>query len=352
MMTPAGVTRGPGIRIGVDLDTLTNPEFDWEIFCQLVARAGVTEVSFLVGCTAEVQFPWPAHEDRWYRGVSVERDVIATAIDRLSASDMAPAIALAIDVSTPIGLFGDGELNGTLADGTLSRRFPSVTNLRDGQVGAALIALCRAASERYHPSRIILNSLSLEASFDKRDEALFAEMTGQRSLPRNEAGDVDATDPAVTAWRAQLLTDLVTECSAVVAPGTVIDVEMRVNWDEPGADRSDSGHAYAPVLATGNAITLRDSFGLNDEPPTYSAQLVDGLAARFSISDRERVAILIALWGAPTGETRSAISAFDLQIAVESIQGQVGTIALAPLSILGADHWRVLVELREGRAES
>ncbi|UQN15750.1 hypothetical protein [Gulosibacter sp. ACHW.36C] len=349
MITPAEVPGGTGLTIGVGLDTVTDPAFDWDGFANLLERAGATGVALLVGRPELLGFPWNDHEERWAPRVTGEVDPIARALAVLAASEADPEITLVIDVTAPRHLQHHPADAGVFADGVVSEQFPSIASLARGQVGADLVALCREVSDRYQPARITLTSLILEATFGESDRELFADMTGLRDFPRDEAGHADELDPVVVAWRTRLLTELVAQSSSVTLPGTLIDVEMRVNWDEPGADRADSGHAYAAVLGTGNAITLWDSFGLNDEPPTYSAQLADGLAARFGVGERERVTISIGLWGRLGESDGATISPFDLRIAVENTWGMVGHVEVTPASLLEADHWRVLAELRESR---
>lgn len=349
MITPAEVPGGTGLTIGVGFDTLADPTFDWDAFANLLERVGAAGVALQVGRPELLLFPWNAHRDEWAPGVSADYDPVARALGALASIEADLEITLVIEVTAPRHIQREPASAGVFADGASSEQLPSISSLARGKFGADLVALCREVSDRYQPARISLTSLILEASFGDSDRELFSEMTGLRDFPRDEAGRADALDPLVVAWRTQLLTELIAQCASVTLPGTLIDIEMRVNWDDPGADRAESGHAYAAVLDTGNAITLWDSFGLNDEPPTYSAQLADGLAARFGVGERERITISIGLWGRLGDAAGATTSPFDLRIAIENTWGRVGHIGVTPASLIGAEHWRVLAELRESR---
>ena len=80
-------------------------------------------------------------------------------------------------------------------------------------------------------------------------------------------------------------------------------MDARVQWDDLGQDRPDSGHLYDELLATGAHLTLWAYTGLREADPALTADLAGALERRFSPQQRARIAISVGLWG--PGRTRS-----------------------------------------------
>lgn len=121
-------------------------------------------------------------------------------------------------------------------------------------------------------------------------------------------------------------------------------MDVRVSWDEPGADRSDSGHRYPDVYETGSHLTLWAYTGLAGVSPEATAELAEGMRERFSRKELTRTTLSVGLWS----EDEETLSPQDLSTAVgaaASVRGGPPDILVTPLSMLSQGHWEELTAL-------
>lgn len=164
-------------------------------------------------------------------------------------------------------------------------------------------------------------------------------MTGEEGFPRDRDGDVDLRDETVADWQSQIVTDLIQRCSK--ASGLPTEMDVRVNWDDPGADRADSGHRYQDILDTGAHLTLWAYTGLADGAPEDTVALTAGVTKRFTDEELQRTTISVGLW-ASDDET---LGPGELAAAVEgaaSVRGGPPEILITPLSMMTDQHWNAL----------
>lgn len=347
------VPGGSTLALGIGFETVIDAGFDWQAFAQSMERADVDAVTIAVGRPEWVAFPWAGQEDRWAAQVTAGSDPVAAAIDAVRERNR-PEITLVIDTAMPLAIAADPALAGVSADGRVSDIFPSVSSLDQGEIADGIVALCEETARRYRPDRIALTELILEASFGASDRAHFEAVTGRTDFPRESGGRIDQTHPEIVQWRSSVLQKLISRCAEVAAPfGTTIDTDMRVNWQQPGSDREDSGHSYEVALADGNSLTLWNYFALEGRRPEVTAALVAGLGSRFDADQRRRVAVSIGLWSASESDTEAdteadtVLSPADLRTALAYAWNAAGTVSVTPVSLLTDEHWQVLEEARD-----
>ncbi|MDN6138122.1 MAG: hypothetical protein L0L74_09405 [Corynebacterium casei] len=211
-----------------------------------------------------------------------------------------------IDKKLEIAQLTPSDIAGQSADGRSSDSFPSATALHYGDVGEQIVELCRAASERYSPDRIALTELMGDAFFSDVDEELFSDMTGEDGFPRTDDDDIDTSDETVQQWQSDIVTDLISRCRS--AANTEVEMDARVNWAEPGADRADSGHRYDDLLDAADHVTLWAYTGLQeDSKPKDTAKLVDALRKRYSFKELDKFTVSVGLWSFPTARKAQSI---------------------------------------------
>lgn len=325
------------LAIGIGIESLQDPSVDWSAVSALFDDAHVGGFSLAVGRPEWTAFPWDDRPTAWAAKVTADDDRVETALSAL-AGDPQRRVTLTVDVLAPERIADDPHLAGVFADGDASSSFPSATALRDGPVGTEIIELCTEIAQRYQPDRIALTELIGDAFFSPADEALFAQMTGAEGFPRRQ-GRVDIEDAQVTAWLSTIITDLILHCAEAVAPfGVGIEMDARVQWDDLGQDRPDSGHLYDELLATGAHLTLWAYTGLREADPALTADLAGALERRFSPQQRARIAISVGLWG----PGQDPVTAASLETAVDGAARGVASVLVTPLSLLGKDHWRAM----------
>lgn len=333
------------LSVGIGLESVTDPTTDWAGVRERFDAAGVAGFTVSMGRPEWIGFAWEEHEDDWAPAVHDAeedgRDLLGEAIEILSGGTDR-TVTLTLDVLSPAAIEDDPGLAGAFPDGSKAEDFPSATALHSGAIGDRIVAMCEAASDRYSPDRIALTELLGDTFFSDADEALFADMTGQDGFPRADDGEVDLTDETVAAWQSEITTDLLHRCGESADVQT--DMDVRVSWDEPGSDRSDSGHRYADVYETGSHLTLWAYTGLAGVPPEATAELAEGMRERFSRRELARTTLSVGLWS----EGDETLSPQDLSTAVgaaASVRGGPPDILVTPLSMLNQEHWEDLAAL-------
>lgn len=348
--SPASGSASPAVAltIGFGFEDLTNPQTDWNLIAERLDEVGADGITLGVGRPEWVGFAWPGHEGVWASRVSEEIDLVAEVLETIGtdASGRQRTVTLVVDVLAPALIAEHPDLAGVDHDRHTSEAFPSATAFV-GDWGQQVADLCGAVAERYRPDRIALTELILEHTYSESDHELFAEMTGT---------DPDADWPSHAgaergAWRSQIVAGVVADCAAQAHPhGVEVDTDVRANWDDPGADRLESGHDYVELLDAGDRLTVWNYFPLNDREPGYSAEITAGLADRFSADELARITVSVGLWADgdddAAGDSSAVLAAEAMkQALIASATNGITEVSLTPHSMMTQAHWDALAEL-------
>lgn len=325
--------------LGIGFESVHDHAIDWADVARRFDDAAVSGFSVAVGRPEWLAFPWTSRQDAWASQVVSGADRIRTIIDTL-APERSRTVTLTVDVLSPARITADPDLAGVFAHGAVSTDFPSASALHDGDLGAEVVELCAEVAERYRPDRIALTELIGEAFFNGDDEDLFRRMTGATGFPR-DAGMIVTHDPSVTAWQSAVITAVVERCAEAAAPfGTTVGMDARVNWEDPGQDRPDSGHLYAEILAIGAHLTLWAYTGLQDIDPARTADLAEAIRRRLTPEQLARTTISVGLWS----EGREPMPPAHLALAFDGAARGTPEVLVTPLSLMRDEHWDVLTD--------
>ena len=172
-----------------------------------------------------------------------------------------------------------------------------------------------------------------DAFFSEADEALYRSMTGEPGFPRDEQGNIRVADSTLNNWQSEIITDVIQRCQNTA--GIAVEMDARVNWDDPGTNRFDSGHRYEDILGTGADLALWVYTGLAHVSPTVTHDVAAKLKDRFDNRERERITLTVGLWG--------DMSHRDVKQALRS--GEGFDMSLTPMSMMDDKHWEILERL-------
>lgn len=341
---------GHNLMFGVGFESLEN----YLAFADLDAKLSAVRasgVSISVGRADWNAFAWPGHEENWAPLVSKDPkniDPVQTAITALARpaeSEIHQAstereLTLVVDAFTPRIVAENPSEVGFFADGTPSEHFTSAYGLLQGESGKALVSYCEAVAKRYQPDCLAITELIGEAFFSEIDEEIFTSMSGLSAFPRR-AGKIITDDPNVLKWQSEVIAQVVANCAE--AAQVPIEVDVRVNWDQPGQDRLDSGHSYALLLKNNHRLMLWAYAQTAGKSPSLIEKLELNLASRFSRAELEQISISLGLWG----QSQGTIQPRDLieNIRYSLANNQINRILITPISLMNEDHWGELNSL-------
>lgn len=286
-------------------------------------------VNISVGRPDFIAFPSSNNEEWWGAGVRPGEDRVEDIIQRLSGNSDRE-VGLTIDVLAPRLVAQNSDYQGKFTNGQAAEDFPSAVALHEGVIGERITSLCAEASKRYAPDYIALTELIGDSFFNDADEDLFRTMTGESGFPRDDEGNIKVADDTLNDWQSRIITDVITRCHD--ASGVPIEMDARVDFEHPGANRFDSGHRYEDILATGSRLSLWAYAALEGEPPEAIGELIDGLRQRFNDEELARFTVSVGLWGdASPEEVQKSLS-----------QGAGMNMSVTPLSMMTDRHWEAL----------
>lgn len=355
--------------VGVGFEDVVSENRDWKRLSSQLDDVGANGVSIAVGRPEWVAFPWPERRDTWAGqvaddGESRGHDFVQEAIDGLAPGEAVQrrSLTLAIDALAPRLIENDPAQGAVMSDGSRSTEFPSATSWATGQAGQNLVALCEQTAQRYTPDRIALTELILQESFGEDDLALFTQMTGRDDWPRDDSGAPDNDAEEVQRWRSQVITDLVSRCAdSARKHGVQIEMDARIDWDDPARGRPDSGHDYELLLPKVDRLTVWAYVGLTDREAVATCHLVDGLDDGLPAESAAKVTTSVGLWAGENspdgdvvdmgressgdGDQNSVLSpeAFGESVRCASTRGNRNT-HVTPVSLMGDGHWQALKE--------
>lgn len=334
--------------VGIGYETVTDEELNPETLREQLDTAGISAVNVSVGRPEFLAAPLADAEQQWSsstrRAAEAGHDRVAELVDTLT-QDSGRTVTLTLDVLAPLLIQNDstGIAAGHFSDGQPSDSFPSATALT-GNYGDRIAETCAAVAKEYHPDNIALTELIGEAFFSAADEKLYAQTTGAPGFPRSSDGEIDTTDASVTQWQSQVISSVVSRCVTAAEPFDVgVDVDVRVNWDNPGADRTDSGHLYDDLLATGANLTLWAYTGTGKVPADAVGEIARGIRDRYDADTQRRITISLGLWG----EGEETVSPDEFALSLATLAQSAGTelsILVTPVSLMEPAHWEELAK--------
>ncbi|STD02921.1 Uncharacterised protein [Corynebacterium renale] len=338
----------PILGLGVGYETVRDPDIDTTALRERLDQTGATAVAVSVGRPEFLAAPLEGMEEHWApsarRAAEEGEDQVAHMVEEL-AGGTSREVTLTLDVLAPLLVDADTDssMTGYFADGQRSESFPSATAL-SGSYGDVIARTCAGVASRYQPDRIALTELIGEAFFSEADEQLFAQASGREGFPRTPDGEVDTADPQVVAWHSDVISGVVSGCVDAAAPhGVAVDMDVRVNWDNPGADRADSGHRYDELLATGATLTLWAYTGTGDVPASKVADIVRGLQERYDAETLQRITVSLGLWGDGDSVISPEEFSVSLDAFAEASNGELGLL-VTPASLFDDAHWKALAD--------
>lgn len=329
----------PPLHIGIGMESLSDGT-DFKDVASKFEEADVEGYSLAVGRVEWLAFPWENNEDIWSgvaeKAAESNTDPIKSAMEKLGPERYS---TLTVDVLTPATNEDNPEYMGKFANGENAPEFPNAVALHDGETGTRLTALCAEISERYHPDRIALTELMGDTFFSENDEKLFSTMTGEDGFPRTEDNSIDTAHPVLQAWQAEIIGGVLQRCSD--AANLPVEMDARVNWEDPGANRAESGHNYDQILKSQHHLTLWAYTGLSGSKPESTHDLVRGIRQRFNSKALDSTTISVGLWT----NNDDAYSPTDTATAVKNSAG-ASSVLVTPLSMMTDKHWHALSELQ------
>jgi hypothetical protein len=340
----SAATVGMRHSVSLGLEDVANPDTDWSAVAHNLDAAGANMIDLSAGRVEFTAFDWPAHPDD---AAEPGRDHLSDAIKALrrDAGGRERAIDITVDTLVPAWIKRDPSVAGVDASGRRAKYTPSASALYDGAVGHRIVDYVGAIARRYKPDQISLTELMFDdETFGADDLRLFRLMTGRPDWPRTASGAIAEGDPSIATWRSRVLAHVLSRARTAAhrySPQTLIAIDVRVNWDHPGAGRPESGDDYNILASAADRIVVWAYIGTESKEPSDILRLTRALDTQFHIAN-SRFTVSIGLWG-PNDSTVSVVSPAQMAAAVQA--GQTNTITsvgVTPMSLMTSAHWQAL----------
>ncbi|UVE93932.1 hypothetical protein [Dietzia sp. B32] len=323
--------------VAFGFEDVADERADWHSVRTRLEEVNATGATISVGRGDWLAFPFDAAPE-WESSVVARtgRDFVREALAGLDGL----AITLVVDALAPRAIERDPAIAGRTIDGESSTDFLAVSALDGGHFGAHLVDICREVARRYRPERISLTELMFDdATFGTEDLSHFTEHTGRPGFPTRENEEIDVHHSAIHRWRAESLARVMRRISERVAEFDVpVEMDVRVNWEDPDGDRPDSGHDYGLLLGSVDRIAVWNYFALGNRDPSYGAVLVASLRRRFG----DRTVMSTGLWS----RGAAVVSPRDLSAGLRAVAAAgAHAVSVIPASMMDEDHWEVLAEI-------
>ncbi|MFD6175820.1 MULTISPECIES: hypothetical protein [unclassified Isoptericola] len=335
--------------VSVDFGIVTDPGTDWAAVDRHLDDVGANGVDLSAGRVEFTAFDWAAHPEA---AAEPGTDHLARAARALheDADDTNRLVGLVVDAYVPEWIKADPSVAGVSADGRRSRYQVSASELATGDVGDRLVEYVAALGERYAPSQIAITELFLNRySFGDDDLALYREMTGADDWPRTADGEIDEGSPALGTWRSEVIAGLLGRMRAALdetrdgdGRDIALAMDVRVDWDDPAAGATSSGHDYRILLGAADRLVVWAYVGPGDRTPAQVEELTGALED--AGYDMSRFTMSVGLWaGAADADPPQAISpaVMTATLAAASTHG-ITDVNVTPLSHLSPAHWAAL----------
>jgi hypothetical protein len=334
--------------VSLGFEDVVNANTDWHAVEQDLNAARVNTVDLSAGRVEFTAFDWPAHPDA---AAQPGRDWLGDAIRAVEhdASGRARNVDITVDALVPAWIKRDPAIAGVDASGNRATDSASASALYDGPVGDRIVQYVGEIARRYQPSEISLTELMFDnQTFGEDDLQLFRRMMGRQDWPRTASGAIDESDPVIGTWRSRVLAHLLSRARAEVRQverstgrRTLLGTDVRVNWDDPGAGRPDSGQDYNILAQAADRITLWAYIGTDGKKPDDIRRLTGALAKDFP-NDIGRFTVSIGLWG-PGDSTVHVLAPATMATAVRAGQTNgITSVNVTPMSLMTAAHWQAL----------
>lgn len=336
-----GITRLPRERaVAFGFEDVAVENAGWPAARSRLRRANANAITLSVGRGDWLAFPWrPAAT--WESSIvaRTRRDFVREALEGLDGFP----VTLVVDCLAPRAITRDLSIAGQTSRGRRSPEFLSVSSLDGGYFGAHLVSMCAEVARRYRPERIGLTELMFDdATFGPADLAHFRKYTGRPAFPVGVDGQVDGMHRSVQRWRSEALARFARRISVAVGKyGVAVDMDVRMNWRDPGGDRADSAHDYALLLGAVDRIAVWNYFALSGAEPGYGARVSGALRRRYG----DRVVMSTGLWAGQDGIVAPEGMRSSLQAVARA---GIGAVSVIPASLMSANHWGALGEVWAG----
>lgn len=320
--------------VGVGYETVVEDPAGLPALARRLDEVNANSVTISVGRLDWTAFPWDKHPEI---EAAPGRDHVADAIKALGTggNGQKRRVTLTVDLLIPGWIATNQGLAGINFDGTRSKDFASVSALTTGPVGQRLVEFVDEVTRRYHPDAVALTELMFDNNtYGGDDRASYLRAEGGTDWPRLANGDIDTGHASIGSWRSKALASVVAKAAAAAhANGSSLDMDVRAPWQDPAADRPESGHDYTLLAAAADRLVLWNYFALNGKDPAYSGQLAKAMAARPG-----KFVISTGMWA-----RSGSISADDLGTALaDSVAGGASAVAVTPSSMLDDGDWAAL----------
>lgn len=335
--------------VSVDFGIVTDPSTDWSAVNARLDQVRANTVDLAAGRVEFTAFDWPAYPDA---AAESGTDHLATAAGQLNrqADGGLRQVNLIMDAYIPEWIKQDPSIAGVDARGVRATYTASAAQLDHGEVGDRLIAYAVALGERYDPAQVQVTELFLDRyTFGADDLELFRSMTGASDWPRTGDGEIDTEAAVIGTWRSEVLAGLMgrmRDALDQVRDGAGRDIglvlDVRVDWDDPGASRPLSGHDYTILLQQRISLQLWVYIGRAQRRAAEVEDLTAGL--RDAGFDMSRFIVSAGLWrGDITLDEPDRISAAELAVvAAGAGTNGITAVNVTPYSLMSDDLWTAL----------
>jgi hypothetical protein len=346
--TRSDVESQPSHSVSIGFEDVANPDTDWSEVDRNLNAAGVNTIYLSAGRVEFTAFDWPAHPEA---AAEPGRDYLRPAIQALTrdANGQIRTIDIVVDTLVPAWIMHDPWIAGVDASGKRSESYASASALYDGPVGDRIIEYVGEIARRYKPNEISLTELTFGGgTFGDDDLRLFRRMTGRRDWPRAASGHIDESDPSIGIWRSHVLAHLLSRARAEVrrverstGRRTLLAIDAKVNWDDPGAGRRDVGDDYNILAEAADRIILWAYIGADGKGPKDICRLTLALNKDFPI-ETSRFTVSVGLWG-PNDSTVHVVSSHTMAAAVRAAETNgITSVNVTPMSLMTPAHWQAL----------
>ena len=339
---------GAGRSVSLGFEDVANPDTNWSEVERNLNAAGVNAIDVSAGRVEFTAFDWPAHP---VAAAKPGRDYLGAAIQALKrdASGRERTLDITVDTLVPAWIKRDPSIAGVDASGQRSEYYASASALYDGTVGDRIVEYVGEIARRYNPNEISLTELMFDGgTFGEDDLRLFRRMTGRQDWPRTASRHIAKSDPSIGIWRSDVLAHLLSRARSEVRRvdssnvcRTLLAVDAKVNWDDPGAGRPDVGDDYNILAKAADRIILWAYIGTDGKEPDDIGRLTRALHEDFPIRT-SRFTVSIGLWG-PNDSTVDVVPPATMADAVRAAETNgITSVNVTPMSLMTSAHWPAL----------
>ncbi|MDD5434435.1 MAG: hypothetical protein PH343_03300 [Nitrospira sp.] len=314
---------------------------DWrDAINNVINRPMIEKVKVIgigAGRTEWTYFKWKGHEDRWSNHQKgAKDDLLLTAT--VAFHKKGAKVAAIIDPYAPNYIKNHPEMAALGFNRRKSNEQVSFFNLVEGEYGKLMLDMIDYISSNYPVDIINITELSYyNYSFNDDDLQSYKKYTGTSGWPGHFFGGINKDDPAIWAWRSDLMERYIKAAADIVhRKGKKLYIDVPVSWEDFSRNARESGLDYKRILKHADKIIVWNYFSLENASPDVSERLSRYLSANFP---SDSVYISIGLW-----EGKRHIDPVALSKAVNySLKGGAHNIWFTPDYLISTKHWEGLL---------